>query len=179
MNTPPRGVTKMEIYASLLVAATHSLWEQILSHKSSLSFVSSEYWWNYFLSAEIVTLCRLAAKYFRCIHSLILEHSNCSNNAYNSCACYMSQHTTKPTIRHATRKDSDQPAHLQSDKSALITCAFYSLQTIQRINKNPCHTGWLTWVFAGYTGLIVSFVVRWLIFTIAIAPGKALFSDEK
>ena len=52
-------------------------------------------------------------------------------------------------------------------ESSLIAWAFYSLQAIQRgINENPCHTGWmyrLIWVFAGHIGLIVGFVVRWLI----------------
>ena len=52
-------------------------------------------------------------------------------------------------------------------ESSLITCAFYSLRAIQRgLNENPCHTWWmygLIWVFAGYTGLIVGFVVCWLI----------------
>ena len=50
-----------------------------------------------------------------------------------------------------TSEDSDQPAHLLSDQSSLISCAFYS----PRINKNPCHSTWmyrLIWVFAGHTG---------------------------
>ena len=51
-------------------------------------------------------------------------------------------------------------------ESSLIACDFYSIQAIQRgINKNTRHTEWmywLIWVFAGHTGLIVSFVVRWL-----------------
>ena len=51
--------------------------------------------------------------------------------------------------------------------SSLIACDFYSLRAIQRgMNKNPCHTGWmhrLIWVFAGLRGLIVGFVMRWLI----------------
>ena len=70
--------------------------------------------------------------------------------------------------------------------SLLIVCAFYSLQTIQRgINENPCYT-WLKyrliWVLAGHTGLIVSFVMSWLIYhhsqnmKIVIAPHKALIS---
>ena len=54
-----------------------------------------------------------------------------------------------------------------SDQSLLIACAFYNLQAIQRgINENPCHTEWmyrLISVFAGHTGLIVGFVVCWLI----------------
>ena len=52
-------------------------------------------------------------------------------------------------------------------ESSLIARTYYSLEAIQRgINENPCHTGWmymLIWVFAGYTGLIVGFIVCWLI----------------
>ena len=50
----------------------------------------------------------------------------------------------------------------------LITCAFYSLQVIRTgIKEKPCHIVWmyrLIWIFAGHTGLIVGFVVRWLIY---------------
>ena len=51
-------------------------------------------------------------------------------------------------------------------KSSLITCAFHSLWTTERgIQENPCHTLWmyrLIWGFAGHSGLIVGFVVRWI-----------------
>ena len=81
----------------------------------------------------------------------------------------MSQSKTKPTIRLVW------PAKTQISllicpvwsESLLITYAFYSLQSIQRgIKENPCHTGWmcrLICVFAGHIGLIVGFVVHWLI----------------
>ena len=52
------------------------------------------------------------------------------------------------------------------DRSSLIAFAFYSYQAIPRgINENHYHTGsmyMLIRVFTGHTGLIVSFVVRWL-----------------
>ena len=57
-------------------------------------------------------------------------------------------------------------ASAQFDQSSLIACTFYSLQAIQRqINENPCSSAWmyrLIWIFAGYVGLIVGFVERWL-----------------
>ena len=64
----------------------------------------------------------------------------------------------------ATSEDSDQ--HTRNlIRIFAIACAFYSIQAIQRkINETPCHIGFvyrLIWVFAGHTGLIVGFVVRW------------------
>ena len=60
----------------------------------------------------------------------------------------------------ATGSDSDQPALPRSLRAIQIL-----------INKNPCHTGWmyrLIWVFAGRRGLIVGFVVWWLISNVMI-----------
>ena len=95
----------------------------------------------------------------------------------------------------ATSKDFDQPVHPHSLISLCWShCAFYSLRAIQRgMNESPCHTGQiyrLIWVFAGHAGLIVDFVVCWLIlchnfwsnkiFLLdAIAPDKALFFNRK
>ena len=89
----------------------------------------------------------------------------------------MSQSTTAYDKTCATSEDSDlRPAKTQISlriravwsESSLIACVFYSLRAIQRvINKTPCHTRWmyrLIWVFAGHTGLIVGFIVRWLKF---------------
>ena len=84
---------------------------------------------------------------------------NKKNEAHQYC---MNQRMTKPTIRLVrSSKQSDQSLcwlHVPST---------YSLWAIQRgMNENPCHTGWmyrLIWVFAGHTGLIVGFVVHWLI----------------
>ena len=79
-----------------------------------------------------------------------------------------SQRTTKPTIRHVW------PSKTQISflciravwwESSLIACASYSLRAIIR-GINRCHTGLmhrLIWIFAGHTGLIVGFVVRWFI----------------
>ena len=79
---------------------------------------------------------------------------------------YMSQRTTKSTIRLVWPAMTDQTA-VQS-VSSLIAHALINLQGIQRgTNKKPCHSGWqyrLIWVFAGLVGLIVGFVVYWLIF---------------
>ena len=76
----------------------------------------------------------------------------------------MSQCTTKLTIRLLQTVKTQINLHIC--KSSLITCAFYSLWAIQRgLNESLYHTGWmyrLIWVFAGHTGLIVGFVVRWL-----------------
>ena len=105
-------------------------------------------------------------------HESKLYHFNeriimrCHNISINGLIRKMSQRTTKPTLR-LVRPDSDQSAHpCDSDQSLLIACAFYSIWAIQRgIKENPCHTWWmhkLIWVFAGHTGLIVGFVVRWL-----------------
>ena len=56
-------------------------------------------------------------------------------------------------------------------ESSLIACAFYSLRATQRgMYQNPCHTGGmhrLIWILTGHTGLIVSFVVHWLIYILA------------
>ena len=62
---------------------------------------------------------------------------------------------------------TDQPAHMCNlirvfaDRMCLL-----QPRAIQRgINENPCHTGWmyrLVCVFAGFTDLIVGFVVHWL-----------------
>ena len=50
---------------------------------------------------------------------------------------YTSQYTTKPTVRLV------RICAVWSE-SSLITCAFYSLQAIQRgINENSCHTWWM------------------------------------
>ena len=82
----------------------------------------------------------------------------------------MSQRTTKPTIRFVRSAKTQICLRIRAvwSESALTACAFYSLQTIQRgMNKKPCHTGWmyrLILVFAGHTGLIMGFVVHWLIY---------------
>ena len=63
-------------------------------------------------------------------------------------------------------KIETSPISAQSDQPSLITRAVYSLRLIQRgMNENHCNTGLmyrLIQVFAGYTGLIVGFVVRWI-----------------
>ena len=49
-------------------------------------------------------------------------------------------------------------------ESLLIMCACYSLQAIQRgINKNPWWMPRLILVLSGHTGLIVGFVLHWLV----------------
>ena len=62
-------------------------------------------------------------------------------------------------------------AWLAKTQISLHTCAVWSvfpdsLRAIQwGLKENPCHIGWmyrLIGVFAGYTGLIVRFVVCWL-----------------
>ena len=88
----------------------------------------------------------------------------------------------------ATGEDSGQPVHLHSlisvfaDRMCLLQPPDYPKGDI---NENPCYT-WLKyrliWVLAGHTGLIVSFVMSWLIYhhsqnmKIVIAPHKALIS---
>ena len=80
---------------------------------------------------------------------------------------YLSQRTSKSRrlVRPAKTQISLRIRAVWS-VSSLIACAFYSLRAIQRgLNKNPCYTRWmyrLVWVFAGHTGLIVGFVMRWL-----------------
>ena len=76
---------------------------------------------------------------------------------------------TKPTLKLVQTAKTQISLRIRAvwSESSLIACAFYSLHAIQRwMNENPCHTGWmyrLIWVFAGHTGLIVGFVMRWLI----------------
>ena len=97
------------------------------------------------------------------------SHSHYLIRVFSVC-WYMSQRKTKPTtilVRPVKTQISLRICAVWSE-SSLIPCAFYSLQAIQRgIKKNACPTGWmyrLTWVFDGHTGLIVGFVMRWLIF---------------
>ena len=79
----------------------------------------------------------------------------------------LSQRMTKSTIRLVRPAKTQISLRIRAvwSESSLIVCAFYTFQAIQRgINKKPCHTRWmyrLIWVFAGHSGLIVSFVVRW------------------
>ena len=92
------------------------------------------------------------------------------NTETNTENIYLSQCTPKPTIRLVQTAKIQISLHIYADESEslLIPSVFYSLPAIQRgMNENPCHTGWmytLIRVFAGHTGLIVDFVVRWLIF---------------
>ena len=81
----------------------------------------------------------------------------------------LSLRTKKPTIRHVRSVKTQISLRIRAvwSESSLIACAFYSLRAIDReMNKNPCHTKWmykLILVLPGHTGLIVGFVVRWLI----------------
>ena len=76
--------------------------------------------------------------------------------------------THKKTYNKTCVSSKDRLTYAVWSESSLITCAFYSLQAIQRgINENPCFSGWmyrLMQVFSGYTGPIISFVVHWLKF---------------
>ena len=89
---------------------------------------------------------------------------------------HMSKPTATPTIRLVRPAKTQFSLHIRAvySESSLIACAFYSL----RINENLCYTGWmyrLIWVFAGHTDLIVSSVVRWLIFNLNIgAPNLTI-----
>ena len=79
------------------------------------------------------------------------------------------QRTTIPTVRLVRPAKTQISLRIRAvwSESSLIACAFYSLQAFRGgMNGNPFHTGWtyrLIWVFGGHTGLIVSFIVRWLI----------------
>ena len=76
-------------------------------------------------------------------------------------AVHMSQ---RPIKRRPAKTQTSLRTRAVWSESSLIACAFFSLQAIKRgINENPCHTGWmyrLNWDFAGHTGLIVGFVLR-------------------
>ena len=52
-------------------------------------------------------------------------------------------------------------ASTQSDQSSLIACSFYSSCRTESMYR-------LIWVFAGHTGLIIRFVVRWFTCLFAI-----------
>ena len=73
----------------------------------------------------------------------------------------MSQRTTKPTIRHVTSEDSDQPVHLSSlirvfgDCMCLLQPPGYSKRNEQELLPI---LGRCTGAFAGHKGLIVGFV---------------------
>ena len=89
---------------------------------------------------------------------------------------YLSQRTTKPTIRLVRPAKISLRIRAVWSESSLITCAFYSFQALWRwINENSCHTGWmyrLIWVFAGHTGLIVGFVMLFFFFLFLYFLGK-------
>ena len=80
----------------------------------------------------------------------------------------MSQRTTKPTIRLM------RPAKTQISLSISTVwsvfpdgmCLLRPLSYPTRHKRDPCHAGLmyrLIWVIADHTGLIVGFVVRWLV----------------
>ena len=81
-------------------------------------------------------------KYFRTVNN---------KHLYRTHKYEKRQRTTKPTIRRATNKDSDPPAHPTA----------WVIQI--RVNENHGLTGWiynLIRVFAGHDGYIVGFVMR-------------------
>ena len=69
---------------------------------------------------------------------------------------HMTQGTTKPTIRLVwpAKAQISLCIHAVWSESSLIACAFYSLWAVQRrMNRSPCHTGWmnrLIYVIAGH-----------------------------
>ena len=111
---------------------------------------------------------------YACINLLNKSFLFYTSVVFNLYSLTCSAHWWEPTFEAAHNKTfsrtcatievSDPSAH---PRSLLIAVSFYSLQAIQRgINKNPCYTWWtysLMWTFAGHTGLIVDFVVLWLI----------------
>ena len=81
---------------------------------------------------------------------------------------YKHQRTTKPMIRRVRSAKTQISLRIRAvwSESSLIACLLYPPGYQTGIKENPCYTGWmykLIWVFAGHTGLIVGFVVRWLI----------------
>ena len=80
--------------------------------------------------------------------------------------CWISQRTTKPTIRLVRPAKTQISLRIRAvwSESSLIARAFYSRRAYSKgINENPCDTEWiyrLIWVFAGHTGLTVGVVVR-------------------
>ena len=102
---------------------------------------------------------------YRCF---IVMFQSCGRGLLCGQNIYLSQCTTKPTIRRATSEDSDQPAHARclirvfADRKCLPQPPWYQ----KRDKWDPCHNEWMyrvIWVFVGHTDLIVSFVVRCLI----------------
>ena len=76
----------------------------------------------------------------------------------------MSQRTTKPTIR-LVRPANTQIRAVWSESSLIGMCLLQPPNYTKERWKKKCHTGWmyrLICVFAGHTGLIVGFIVRWL-----------------
>ena len=98
-----------------------------------------------------------------------LRWAHMPDGTFSDVASHESQRTTKPTIRLVRSAKTQIRLRIRAvwSESSLIAWAFYSLQVIQRgIHENSCKTGWiyrLIWVFAGHTGFIEGFVVRWLI----------------
>ena len=91
----------------------------------------------------------------------------------------MSQCKTKPTITCNQLRIRSACTCMQSDlESSLVACAFNSLRAILKgITENPYLTGWMYWlirVFDGHTGLVVGFVVHWLIYMYIIEVAAAL-----
>ena len=79
---------------------------------------------------------------------------------------YLSQRTTKPTIRLVQPPKTQISLHIGAvwSEYSLITFAFFSLWTIQRrINGNLWQTGWMYRLICIFTGLLVDFVMRFSI----------------
>ena len=78
----------------------------------------------------------------------------------------MSKRTTKPTIRLVRPAKTQISSHIRAVWSETRMRLLQPQNYLKKINENSCQTGWiyrLIYVFATCTGLIVGFVLCWLI----------------
>ena len=164
----------MDVQTTLRLHSSHIYQHFFLLNLSKVTYSSLS------LSGSGLSCChRLYRSIKSCKNAFLLAFlmKGCRNNSLaeglwnKTSKTHMSQRTTKPKIRLVRPVKTQISLRIRavSSESLLIADAFYSLRAIQRgmkLNDNICHTGWmyrLIWVFAGHTGLIVGFVMYWLI----------------
>ena len=81
--------------------------------------------------------------------------------------CIWASARQEPTIRLVRPAKTQISLRMRAvwSDSSLIACVYYSLRLSKEGQTSSCHTGWmyrLIWAFAGHTGFIVGFVMRWL-----------------
>ena len=143
--------------------------------------VNAFWLWQLYIPPEIMALIagfRLSKMYMKmrfdvCV--LVLQFKTWNIELHQTYTCIKAIAIIEPAHDEtyiklcANSEDSDQTAHSCSLTRVFVDCMCL-LQPPgypKRDNENPCLTEWmyrLIWVFVNHTGLIVAFVMRWLIY---------------